>query len=438
MYSCIAWSVYFVLAALMTFFHLTGGSISSLQYTVVNPFYSIATLMAVTIIIGFYRTSCASGNVEQIRASKYGLFGAFFGIFSLPLIIYVPIIGQLLSRMTDSLLYVPFVLTAVHAMDAVYPRADVALPTYRSVKITGTIAALIVAFVAFQIALGWSKVASGDICAFNTPYPTDAVQIALCTKSPLSQVDAYGRFMYSVTRYFTEDAASRSSFVEDPKAILLPKYDKQLPRLEVISETGYTIPTEDEDVEGGSSWLYDTVTHVIFDVLMRSPLIFPIHDSDATWKSLAEANSVLKLAGGPHLPEPVSDWTGVDVTSDDAIVQMVFAGMCGSRVMRMTKEQTNADVDKAMWSVDFTELAGLETRAGFERFGAKAFFDKTQKLVRIYWSHGGMSVRPGDLEWAHAKWVFRCSSLVAITAVEHLLENDLIYSNIVSTASRER
>ena len=49
----------------------------------------------------------------------------------------------------------------------------------------------------------------------------------------------------------------------------------------------------------------------------------------------------------------------------------------------------------------------------------------------------GIDVRPGDELWDHAKWVFKCSTIVGITAVEHLSHNHLVYANLVSTFSRE-
>lgn len=67
----------------------------------------------------------------------------------------------------------------------------------------------------------------------------------------------------------------------------------------------------------------------------------------------------------------------------------------------------------------------------------QAYFNASQHLVRIRWSSVGMDVRPGQPAWEHAKWVWRCSALVGTTAVEHLMGNHLIYSNVGATATRE-
>ena len=144
-------------------------------------------------------------------------------------------------------------------------------------------------------------------------------------------------------------------------------------------------------------------------------------------------SQVLHIAGGPNIPPPVGDWEGVDVTSDDVITQMVFAGLAGDRLEKIN----GGDIDGAVWKADFSELVTLDVRPGYENFGATAYFDSDLKLVRIFWAFQAINVYPNNSHWGHAKWVFRCSALLGITAIEHLLENHLIYANIGSTAARE-
>ena len=206
-----------------------------------------------------------------------------------------------------------------------------------------------------------------------------------------------------------------------------------LGRIEIFNSAGLAVPVEDEDNDEGESWFVELVKHLVFDVILVNPLLFPIFDDAKSWRNLEEGSKVLKLAAGSHIPPPCSNWTGVDVTSDEAIVQMVFAGICGGRLRR----SANPDLDGAFWSVNFDELVNFETRPGFERFGAIAFFSKQQKLIRIHWSMKGIDVYPNSTYWNHAKWVFRSSALVGITVVEHLLSSHFIFSNIVSTTTRE-
>ena len=284
----------------------------------------------------------------------------------------------------------------------------------------------------------------------------------------MSKVDAYGRFMFSIVRFFTDIPQSSVDAYENPLAIKLPKYDEPLARIEAITGTGWTIPTDDEDVEK-ESWLAKSIKKGLFEVILRNPILFPIHDSTETWDNMAQAKAAIKVAAGKMLPAPVGEWHNVDVTSDEAISMMVFAGLAGGRLHPVTttpstiasiaaiidelgsssasatattntsSSSTIAKDDAAAerWVADFSELVGLETRPGYERFGAAAYFDAEQRLVRIRWSMYSLDVRPGDAQWAHAKWVWRCSALMGITASEHLLMNHLIFANIASTASRE-
>ena len=129
----------------------------------------------------------------------------------------------------------------------------------------------------------------------------------------------------------------------------------------------------------------------------------------------------------------MGDWEGVDVTSDDVITQMVFAGLAGNRLEKIN----GGDIDDAVWKADFSELVTLDVRPSYENFGATAYFNSDLKLVRIFWAFKAINVYPNNSHWGHAKWVFRCSALLGITAIEHLLENHLIYANIGSTAARE-
>ncbi len=90
-------------------------------------------------------------------------------------------------------------------------------------------------------------------------------------------------------------------------------------------------------------------------------------------------------AAGKFIPEPVSDWGGVDVLSDHAITIMCFAGFAAVRLAEMPPTDS-PDQDGAVFQVDVSELAALQVRPGYERYGATAFFDADTKLVRIRWS----------------------------------------------------
>merc|ERR1719221_666520 len=61
----------------------------------------------------------------------------------------------------------------------------------------------------------------------------------------------------------------------------------------------------------------------------------------------------------------------------------------------------------------------------FERLGAAAFFDRgdsgEMRITAINWCHGGRIVKPGDDDWEHAKYAWRCTMGVKVTAVDHLV-----------------
>ena len=198
---------------------------------------------------------------------------------------------------------------------------------------------------------------------------------------------------------------------------------------------------EDEDVPGFSDDLQRAVKSSLL-ALLRSPEIFPFTDSPRTWTTIEEARSTLALAAGHDLPAPVSDWTGVDVTADETISRMTFAGFAGWRLRLLTAdEQRYAEKDGATYAVSFAELKAFPVRAGFERFGATAFFNSSRHVVCINVAARDLDVRPVDAaphDWAHAKWVWRSSAIVGATANEHLMMNHLVFSNIAMRAAREK
>ena len=172
---------------------------------------------------------------------------------------------------------------------------------------------------------------------------------------------------------------------------------------------------------------------------MTSSALFPITDDPTRWVNMSEAHKTLKIASGEFLPTPVSDWTKVDVTSDVALARMTFAGYAGQRLRLLTTAEQNIERDeqneelRAVYVSDFSDLLSLEVRAGYERFGARAYFNGKNVLVKIHWSAANIMVRPGEKYWEHAKWVWRCSSLLGITGTEHLTWGHMHYSNFVST-----
>ena len=77
---------------------------------------------------------------------------------------------------------------------------------------------------------------------------------------------------------------------------------------------------------------------------------------------------------------------------------------------------------KIAYEVDTTILSGLETRPGYEMYGANAYFGEDRKLMEIYVSSMGKTIKPEDKEWMHAKWVWRVSLGTLNTAGDHLMK----------------
>jgi len=111
----------------------------------------------------------------------------------------------------------------------------------------------------------------------------------------------------------------------------------------------------------------------------------------------------------------------------------------GQLYLRQNKEPDLAEYGDVL--CDVSAIGDFEVRPAFERLGAAAVFDtsrgKQWTLTAIRWVHKGVVVKPGDDEWEHAKWVWRCSLITHLTAVHHLMWTHWIMSNSFSSSIRE-
>jgi len=282
----------------------------------------------------------------------------------------------------------------------------------------------------------WTHViASRNICTWEKGLVDDSIMKSpVCTTSPLSYVDSYGRLMYSVVKMTVNNQDPKQSVSQ---AIFLPRQDIKLPRKEAIKGTKWMIPLVDEDNEYDqfNPWLKDKIYSWLFEVITPNTHFFPLRDRTHRWKDIQEAQEALKIAGGVFLPEPGTEWANVNRTSDEAISRMIFSGYAGMRLKLMSSQP---DESGAIFVVDLSKMAALEVRPKFAKFGATAYFNKERRLVKMEWAaRDNLEILPGNPNWEHVKWVFRCSLLLSVTATEHLMMNHLIFSNIASTASRE-
>lgn len=187
----------------------------------------------------------------------------------------------------------------------------------------------------------------------------------------------------------------------------------------------------------------------------------PLEDKDLHWASIDQSVNVLTIASGIDIPEPNMNWyifypkslillrqlfhtkftffvrsaINKDITSNDVISAMAFAGLASHRLIKVgsalykylpkyikdeatvrkqllfrdfvkfvlffyfTKKKTIYLLPKkaqnATFISDFDWMSGLEVRKGFEHYGATAFFDEKSYVLAIYWSHAHKTILPG-------------------------------------------
>lgn len=435
-YSVVVWALYIYLALLTWYYKYVNGDVGVTSMSKVSHLcFFLAVLFCVTIIKKHYDADTTDEKFPRYKSSK--ILVALSVIFGLCLV-RLPVVGIFCSRLVASFLSLPLMRNYILEMDGSKPNTEVALPNKKCMKFWLRFWGVLISLITSGILIVSMTLARGDICVFEDAYPSpNDPDYHLCQGSQLSKVDLYGRFVFYLSRNSIQDYVDNREQYEDPHSILIPKYDAEIAKGGVLKGVPFMVGVEDEDAREESALKRDIVDYVL-GTFMRSNLIFPIHDDPTPWKNLEEGAKAMKIAGSKHLPEPVTEWDGVDVTSDDTIAHMCFAGLAGSRVEMVEPGSEPAKTNKTIYfKADFGFMGGLGTREGYEQFGAIAYFGESLDLVKIYWSHAGMDVYPDSPHWNHVKWVFRCSALVGITAVEHLLENHMIYSNIGSTTSRE-
>lgn len=194
------------------------------------------------------------------------------------------------------------------------------------------------------------------------------------------------------------------------------------PLRRVGGPNGLQVAVEDED------WPERTFAERAMHALFSSPF-YPLWDDPQTWASPAEAEAEVRaLFGARAIVDEVTSWG--ELESDAAQSTLAFRGL-GAIWLRHGPDP------KEPFVVDLGWLADCEVREGFERYGTAAFFDAERRIVRIRWAHGEKDVRPGDPDWAHAKYAWRSSIGVGVTVADHLWCVHFRLANEVVLASRE-
>ena len=236
----------------------------------------------------------------------------------------------------------------------------------------------------------------------------------------------------------------------NPLNIKIPVESAPLPKRALLFES--EIPTVDED--NGEEKL---LSIAIFSYL-RSGTFNPLVDTEVYFDSPKEANAMLDVIA-ENDTQSLELWPWTEMSSDDAMSRFCFSGIAAHHTRRV---ESRAD-EGIMYVTDFSWLEGLEVRtslvnitntytrthytrthhtrtqvrAGFERYGATAYFDENAKLVKMWWSHGKVNLTSSDREWNHVKFAFRCSALLGVTVKDHLIKTHYMGSNFMAQSAFE-
>jgi|LauGreSBDMM110SN_4_FD.fasta_scaffold29207_2 hypothetical protein len=94
--------------------------------------------------------------------------------------------------------------------------------------------------------------------------------------------------MFTLIRYVT---GAENPIDSHPKSILIPKFERPLGKIEVIKDSKFTIPIDDEDAPE-EYWATKEIREFVVNKVLKSSLLFPIHDDAKTWNNIEEAKQV--------------------------------------------------------------------------------------------------------------------------------------------------
>ncbi|GDX83413.1 hypothetical protein LBMAG42_52240 [Deltaproteobacteria bacterium] len=249
-------------------------------------------------------------------------------------------------------------------------------------------------------------------------FPEELVQSG---SAKVSALDRHTRTFLEMTRSAIKDWNTK---VPGARDIVAPSRSGILPTVS-LPFGGLSLPSEDED------WPEQGIVRAVTLRALRS-VLFPITDRDERWSSREEARAAFQevLPIGELLSPPNHHWE--EMSSDAAMSRLAFAGLGALRLLPLP----GTDPEGATWVSDMAWMSSFAVRSGFERYGAIAYFNAEQRIVRIHWSHAHKDVRPGDPDWEHAKWAWKCTLMVGTTVADHLVAVHWLIGNYVTKASR--
>jgi len=225
------------------------------------------------------------------------------------------------------------------------------------------------------------------------------------------------------------------------------------------------VPKTDEDF-GDVSNLLAFITN---DVVSKH-LSFPESAADCgEWGEGDDAKAIIQdqLLGAWPSWRVLEPWTG-DVAADSVIEELVFSGFAQHRLQKVRPADPHGKTDSAYYAVYLDFAEALETRPGFAKLGATAYFSREGKVVKIVrlgrvyypggrngtplgtvkkcerkwvwnWFKSGFrtTCTPAVVGWEHAKLAFRGTLNAVITAIDHLYGVHLTVANAIVTANVE-
>lgn len=209
-------------------------------------------------------------------------------------------------------------------------------------------------------------------------------------------------------------------------AICIPQEKKKLEFYTLEGIQGMGVPLDDEDWPDRSA-MQKAIMGMTQSSLIGLLKSMPCEDEISFFDSVEEGIIVGDLTMKDVLPLCTEKFE--DLISDDAMSMIAFWGI--GQVFLAGKPDGG-------FECDLTLLDSFAVRPKFERYGARAVFDKAGNIESIFWSHGNCVVKPGEgKKWEHAKWAWKASLGAAVTAVTHLVQLHWIVVNATHVACRQ-
>jgi len=283
----------------------------------------------------------------------------------------------------------------------------------------------------------------GQICFHPEDHITKEQQ-DLCTlgNQLMSSVDPHTKLLHRVLQGL---ASTRGQEYPPGTDVTIPKRKENLQKMPLF--WGSAVPTYDQDNApeelNWKQWMVGKVSGLIFETL-RLNWLMPLTDMVFEWDSEESATKILQNAVSLDLaPLKMVDWT--EMKSEFAIERWCFSGIAAHATKKLNAIYIDPMTHKhILYQNDWSWMVVLETRDGFERYGATAYFNEQRKLVQILYANGGVEPPIGrnitidmDEDWKHAKWVFKCSAISGVTLRDHLVGLHFMASNFLAMAEAE-